>query len=55
MLAAREVIARAGSYMARLHASANPAYGDVDLDDVQAQSGLALFAGQLVDAVDWNK
>lgn len=38
--------------MARLHASANPAYDDVDLDDVQAQSGLALFAGQLIDAID---
>lgn len=52
LLGAREVIARAGGYMARLHASADPAYDDVDLDDAQAQSGLALFAGQLIDAVD---
>lgn len=49
---AREVIARAGGYMARLHAPAGPAYDDVDLDDVTAQSGLALFAGQLIDAID---
>lgn len=52
LLAAREVIARAGGYMARLHAAANPEFDDVDLEDVQAQSALAMFAGHLIDAVD---
>lgn len=51
LLAAREVIARAGGFLARFHAGADPAFDDVELDDVQAQSGSALFAGQLVDAV----
>jgi hypothetical protein len=51
LLATREVIARAGVFMARLNAGADPAFDHVELDDVQAQSALALFAGQLVDAV----
>ena len=51
LLASREIFARVGGFLARFYAEANPAYDDVDLDDVQVQTGLALFAGQLIDAV----